>query len=160
MNVEELLDMLEESLEEGTTVPFANTRRVVDVEHCRDIIDEVRNNLPDELRDSRKIVNDREQILKNAQQEAENIIKQAENRARAMLSDREITKRAQKKAAELINTANTQSNSIKRASEAYCEDLLKRVEEVLARSAADVKRTRMSMRDVNNRERRAQKPNP
>ena len=66
MNVEELLDMLEETLEEGTAVPFAAAKRVVDVDRCRDIVDEVRNNLPDELRDSKKIVADREQILKNA----------------------------------------------------------------------------------------------
>lgn len=56
MNVEELLDMLEETLEEGTAVPFAAAKRVVDVDRCRDIVDEVRNNLPDELRDSKKIV--------------------------------------------------------------------------------------------------------
>lgn len=54
MNVEELLDMLEETLEEGTAVPFAAAKRVVDVDRCRDIVDEVRNNLPDELRDSKR----------------------------------------------------------------------------------------------------------
>ena len=32
MNVEELLDMLEETLEEGTAVPFAAAKRVVDVD--------------------------------------------------------------------------------------------------------------------------------
>ena len=98
MNVEELLDMLEETLEEGTAVPFAAAKRVVDVDRCRDIVDEVRNNLPDELRDSKKIVADREQILKNAQTDADNIIKQAEERARVLVSDKEITKRAQKMA--------------------------------------------------------------
>ena len=102
MNVEELLDMLEETLEEGTAVPFAAAKRVVDVDRCRDIVDEVRNNLPDELRDSKKIVADREQILKNAQTDADNIIKQAEERARVLVSDKEITKRAQKMAVELV----------------------------------------------------------
>ncbi len=98
MNVEELLDMLEETLEKGTAVPFAAAKRVVDVDRCRDIVDEVRNNLPDELRDSKKIVADREQILKNAQTDADNIIKQAEERARVLVSDKEITKRAHKTA--------------------------------------------------------------
>ena len=36
MNVEELLDLMEETLEEGTSVPFAATKRVVDVERCSD----------------------------------------------------------------------------------------------------------------------------
>lgn len=112
MNVEELLDMLEETLEEGTAVPFAAAKRVVDVDRCRDIVDEVRNNLPDELRDSKKIVADREQILKNAQTDADNIIKQAEERARVLVSDKEITKRAQKMAVELVNAAQAQAKRL------------------------------------------------
>ena len=79
MNVEELLDLMEETLEAGTAVPFAPAKRVVDVDRMRDIIDEVRNNLPDEIRESKKIVNDREQIMKNAQVESETIIQKAED---------------------------------------------------------------------------------
>ena len=151
MNVEELLDMLEETLEEGTAVPFAAAKRVVDVDRCRDIVDEVRNNLPDELRDSKKIVADREQILKNAQTDADNIIKQAEERARVLVSDKEITKRAQKMAVELVNAAQAQAKKINNASAAYCENILKNSEEVLARSVADIKNTRMNLRTLASR---------
>ena len=143
MNVEELLDMLEETLEEGTAVPFAAAKRVVDVDRCRDIVDEVRNNLPDELRDSKKIVADREQILKNAQTDADNIIKQAEERARVLVSDKEITK--------LVNAAQAQAKKINNASAAYCENILKNSEEVLARSVADIKNTRMNLRNLASR---------
>ena len=41
MNVEELLDLMEETLEAGTAVPFAAAKRVVDVDRMRDIIDEL-----------------------------------------------------------------------------------------------------------------------
>lgn len=54
MNVEELLEMMEETLEAGTIVPFSSSKRMVDVDRMRDIIDEVRNNLPDEIRESKK----------------------------------------------------------------------------------------------------------
>ena len=54
MNVEELLEMMEETLEAGTIVPFSASKRMVDVDRMRDIIDEVRNNLPDEIRESKK----------------------------------------------------------------------------------------------------------
>ena len=161
MNVEELLDLMEETLEEGTSVPFAATKRVVDVERCRYIIDEVRNNLPDELRDSKKIVADREQIVRTAQQEADNIIKQAEERARVLVSDQEITKRAQKAAVEIVNAAQNQAKELNRASATYCESILKNSEEVLARSVADIKNTRMNLRNVASRDMRgAKKPKP
>ena len=41
MNVEELLEMMEETLEAGTIVPFSASKRMVDVDRMRDIIDEV-----------------------------------------------------------------------------------------------------------------------
>ena len=94
MNVEELLDLMEETLEAGSAVPFTSSKRVVDVDRMRDIIDEVRNNMPDEVRESKKIVNDREQIVKNARIEAEGIIQQAEERARTLVSEQEIVKRS------------------------------------------------------------------
>ena len=53
MNVDELLELMEETLEEGTAVPFSSSKRIVDVDRMRDIIDEVRNNLPDEVRESK-----------------------------------------------------------------------------------------------------------
>lgn len=38
MNVEELLEMMEETLEAGTIVPFSASKRMVDVDRMRDII--------------------------------------------------------------------------------------------------------------------------
>ena len=137
MNVEELLEMMEETLEAGTIVPFSASKRMVDVDRMRDIIDEVRNNLPDEIRESKKIVNDREQIMQNARIESESIIQQAEERARVLTSEQEIVSAAQKSAKELTRKATL-----------YCETILKNSEEVLGRSMADIKNTRMNLRSA------------
>lgn len=157
MNVEELLELMEETLEEGTAVPFSPSKRIVDVDRMRDIIDEVRNNLPDEIRDSKKIVADREQIIKSARAESENIIKQAEERARGLVSDQEITKRAQQRAVEILTAAQQQAKEISRSATTYCETILKNSEEVLARSVSDIKNTRMNLRSVASRGMRGQK---
>ena len=157
MNVEELLELMEETLEEGTAVPFSPSKRIVDVDRMRDIIDEVRNNLPDEIRDSKKIVADREQIIKGARAESENIIKQAEERARGLVSDQEITKRAQQRAVEILTAAQQQAKEISHSATTYCETILKNSEEVLARSVSDIKNTRMNLRSVASRGMRGQK---
>lgn len=52
------------------------------------------NNLPDEIRESKKIVNDREQIMKNAQVESETIIQKAEERAAPWSASRRSLKRS------------------------------------------------------------------
>ena len=138
MNVEELLDLMEETLEAGTAVPFAPAKRVVDVDRMRDIIDEVRNNLPDEIRESKKI----------AQVESETIIQKAEERAGALVSEQEIVKRSRQRAAEILTAANTQAKDLTRNATVYCETLLKKSEETLARSVADIKNTRMNLRSA------------
>ena len=148
MNVEELLDLMDETLEAGTAVPFAAGKRVVDVDRMRDIIDEVRNNLPDEVRESKKIVNDREQILKNAHVEAESVIQQAEERARALVSEQEIVKRSQQRVVEILTAAQTQNKEIRRQTSLYCEEVLKRSEEVLVKSVNDIKSARLNLRNM------------
>lgn len=148
MNVDQLLDLMEETLEESAAMPFAGAKRLVDVDRMRDIIDEVRNNLPDEIRDSKKIVADREQILSGARQEGDNIIKLAEERARGLVSEQEIVKRAKKYAAEVVSAAKAQADEIKRGAANFCEDVLKKSEESLAQSIADIKKMRMNVRSV------------
>ena len=145
MNVEELLEMMEETLEAGTIVPFSASKRMVDVDRMRDIIDEVRNNLPDE---SKKIVNDREQIMQNARIESESIIQQAEERARVLTSEQEIVKRSQQHAAEILSAAQKSAKELTRKATLYCETILKNSEEVLGRSMADIKNTRMNLRSA------------
>ena len=114
----------------------------------RDIIDEVRNNLPDEVRESKKIVNDREQILKNAHVEAESVIQQAEERARALVSEQEIVKRSQQRVVEILTAAQTQNKEIRRQTSLYCEEVLKRSEEVLVKSVNDIKSARLNLRNM------------
>lgn len=157
MNVDELLDLMEETLEEGTAMPFSAGKRVVDVDKMRDIIDDVRANLPDEMRQSKKIVEDRERIVQEARQEADGIIKQAEERAKVITSEQEIVKRAQKRGVEILTTAQNQAREISKSATTYCETILKNTEETMARSIADVKNTRMNLRSAANRGQRGMK---
>lgn len=151
MNVDELLDLMEETLEEGAAMPFASGKRLVDVDKMRDIIDDVRANLPDEMRQSKKIVDDRERIVQEARQEAESIIKQAEDRAKVLTSEQEIAKQAQKLALEIKSTAQNQARELTRSATTYCESVLKTTEEALAHSLSEVKNTRLSLRNRPNR---------
>ena len=49
MNVNELLDTIEDTLEESTSMPLSGGKRLVDVEKVRDYLDDIRANLPGEL---------------------------------------------------------------------------------------------------------------
>lgn len=129
-------------------MPFAAAKRVVDVDRCRDIVDEVRNNLPETAR-QQKIVADREQIL-NAQTDADNIIKQAEERARVLVSDKEITKRTEdgRGAGERRTGTGEKDQQCLRG---LCENILKNFGGSSGPGVADIKNTRMNLRNLASR---------
>ena len=108
MNVDELLDLLDETLEESTNLPFTGGKRMVDVDKVRDIIDDVRLNMPAEIKQAKAIVNDRTEIVAGARREAEGIIKKAEERARILVGEQEVVRAAQQRAAEIIPSAPRQ----------------------------------------------------
>ena len=95
MNVEELLDQIDEMLEKCMKLPGG--RAIVEVERLRNIADDVRLNIPAEVKQARGIVSDRADIINTAKREADNIIRAAEERAKAMVAQEEITRMAQDK---------------------------------------------------------------
>ena len=92
MNVNELLDTIEDTLEESAGMPLSGGKRIVDVEQIRDYLDEIRQNLPVELRQAQSIVSDRAQLIESANAQAQAIVKKAEERARVLVSEAEIVK--------------------------------------------------------------------
>ena len=65
---------LEEAMEEGRKVPFMDSQRIVDIEAVREILDEIRKALPEELKQATAIVKDRSTIMAQANKKAEMII--------------------------------------------------------------------------------------
>ena len=146
MNVNELLDTIEDTLEESTSMPLSGGKRLVDVEKVRDYLDNIRANLPGELRQAQQIVNDRAQIVDTANAQAQAIVKKAEERARILVSDAEIVKAAQQRAAEITAAAQSESRTLRQTVTDYCDNMLKTTEEAMVENAAQVKNVRANLR--------------
>ena len=142
MNVNELLDTIEDALEEGANVPLSGGKKIVDVEQIRDYLDEIRANLPGELRQAQQIVNDRAQIVDSANAQAQAIVKKAEERARILVSDAEIVKAAQQRASEITSAAQTEARTLRQTVTDYCENMLRTTEDTMVENAAQVKNIR------------------
>ena len=146
MNVNELLDTIEDTLEESTSMPLSGGKRLVDVEKVRDYLDDIRANLPGELRQAQQIVNDRAQIVDTANAQAQAIVKKAEERARILVSDAEIVKAAQQRASEITSAAQTEARTLRQTVTDYCENMLRTTEDTMVENAAQVKNIRNSLR--------------
>lgn len=144
MNVEELLDQIDEMLEKCMKLPGG--RAVVEAEKLRNIADDVRLNIPAEVKQARGIVSDRQDIINTAKREADNIIRAAEERAKAMVAQEEITRMAQEKAGEIIAAAQTKSKEMRKAAQDFVDDIMRRADEGLTANLAEVRKTRASLK--------------
>ena len=130
MNVNELLDTIEDTLEESAGMPLSGGKRIVDVEQIRDYLDEIRQNLPVELRQAQSIVSDRAQLIESANAQAQ----------------AEIVKAAQQRAGEIVSAAQTEARTVRQTVTDYCDNMLKTTEETMAENAAQVKNVRANLR--------------
>ena len=142
MNVNELLDTIEDLLEESTGMPLSGGKRIVDVEQIRDYLDDIRANLPVELRQAQSIVSDRAQLIESAN------VKKAEERARILVSEAEIVRAAQQRASEIVSAAQTEARTVRQTVTDYCDNMLKTTEETMSENAAQVKNVRANLRQT------------
>jgi HrpE protein. len=152
MNVYELLDYMEETLEDASTLPFTGGKSMVDTDRVKDIVDDIRLNLPQQMRQAEAIVADRKSILEEANREAEMIIQKAEERARSLVREEEIVKQAQKRALELLSTAQGQAKEMRNNVTSYCENMLRKTEEVLAKNTQEVRTVHATLRKTAKKE--------
>ena len=136
MTVEELLDQIDDMIDKAWSFPLSGGRCVVDANHLRDIIDDIRGNIPSEVRQARAIVSDRADIIATAKREAEGIVRNAEERARSLIAHEEVVRQAQQKAREMRRGAND-----------FAEDVLKRTEETMAKHLGELRQARQVLRN-------------
>lgn len=146
VNVEDLVDELYDMVEKAWSLPLSRGRAVLDGEEVKQILDEIKQNLPQEIRQAKAICADRAQIISDAKREAETVIRVAEERAKAMVNQDEIVKQAQQKANELISQSQVKFREMRKASNDYIDDLMKRTDEALAANLAELRQARQNIK--------------
>ena len=119
--MEMLIDELQDIVDDAFSLPFSGGKTVVNAERLREIIEDMRTNIPADIKQAKAIASDRNTILKKSKEEAEAIVQSAEERAKEMVNQSEIVRQAQQKASEIIYAANTQADEIKKAAGTYVD---------------------------------------
>ncbi|MBQ4487627.1 MAG: ATPase [Oscillospiraceae bacterium] len=139
--IEVILDQMTDSILKAKSIPLTQYK-ALDHDFILDCIDNIRMNLPDEIKQAKKIVNERKAIIDDAKKNAEEVITRAESRARELTETSMITKAAQNRAAEIEKKANENSKAVKAAAENYVVDMLTRTEKILAANVDAVSRAK------------------
>ena len=142
MKVDDLILQLQDLVNDAKSMPFSGGKVLVSSDEIYDIIDQIQDAMPAEVRQAKNIVADRKQIIGEANRESENIIRAAEERRKIMLNQDELVKDAQAKAREILEEAKQKSAEIRKATNAYVDGVMKRTEESLTNQLNEVKKTR------------------
>lgn len=142
MNVEDLLYQIDEIVDDAKTLPFLGGKVVVDGKRVKEIVEDILCNLPEELKQARAIVADRNNIISKAKREAETIVMKAEEQANLMVARDEIVRKAQATASEVLSQAQAKSKDMRAAAGEYVDSLMKETDESIAQSIARLKEAR------------------
>jgi len=111
-----------------------------------DMLDEIIAQLPAELKQSRTIVESRNELIGQARREAESVIRQAQERADALVKQEAIYQEAKRQCQEMMLQTQIRMAEVRKASNDYMDNALARTEEAIAQSLAEVRDTRTKFR--------------
>lgn len=117
----EVVDELSSVIENARSVPMSSSC-MVPRDHLLDLLDDLREGLPEEVQQAGAIVEQRTEILEQAQAEAERLT------GRTRTESEQTVATARRQRDELIGTAKRQRDEIVSQAQAQVEDLLTRAE--------------------------------
>jgi hypothetical protein len=134
-----LVDRLEALLVKGWRVPMTS-KTMIDEDEFLDIIDQMRIAIPEEIKQSKKIVQDRDRVIAQAQEEAQRITAMAKEDAARLTNEHAVAKAAEARAAEIETEAKAAALQIRQGADSYAaqalSDLQTRLEQLAQQVAA------------------------
>jgi cell division septum initiation protein DivIVA len=134
-----LLDQLEEVLGAGSRLPLTS-RTLVDEQEILDILDQIRVSIPDELKAARRLTQERDQVIADAQSESDRIVRDAVADAAERVSAHSVSRSAELRAADIEERASRRAADIRREADAYAYRVLQKLREQIAQVAQTVDR--------------------
>ena len=130
-------------VQDARSTPLAADKCILERDRVLDLLDEIIAQLPAEIKQSRTIVESRNELISQARREAEAILRQAQDQANELVAKEEIYKEARKRSEELVAQTQERINQIRKAGNEYMEESLRRTEETISQALHEVQDTRM-----------------
>ena len=147
-DINRLIDMLCEKIEEAKSPALKPNMRIVDNNEMLDLLDELRAQLPVELKQAQDLMETRDRFIETAKQKAEKMIRQAELEAKTKVSESEILYAAKERARQIISQAEERARRLYQVANEYADDALTRTEEAVQAALSEVKESRARFRAI------------
>lgn len=150
-HIEDLITSLYDMIQDARAMPLAADKCILERDKALDLMDEIIAQLPAELKQSRTIVESRNELISQARREAETVVQRAREEAEMLLSQQAIYQEAKRQCMEMVEQTKEQIDQLQMASYAYMADALQRTEETIAQSLSEVQDTRAKFQAMTNK---------
>ena len=147
-NTEDIIGALYDMVQDARSMPLAADKCILERDKVLDMLDEIIAQLPGELKQSRTIVESRNELISQARREAELILREAQEKAKQMVTKEAIYIEAKKRSEELVGQTQNKIGQLRKAGNEYMDESLRQTEEAIAQALAEVRETRMKFRSV------------
>ena len=127
MDILHLVDRLEELFNESRPIWFTRSV-VINEDKFLDIIDQMRVSIPDEIKKAQQLLNQKDRILAQAQEEANRTIQLAREKGEQIVEKDGIVQAAQARSEQIVAQARNEGEIVRRDADEYALDALTKLE--------------------------------
>ena len=140
--IEQIIGEMEEYIDGCRFQPLSNTKIIVNKDEIADLLDDLRQNIPDEVRKYQRIIANRDAIIRDAQDKADEMIRKANEMTSTLVSEHEIMQQAfreanavmedaTRQAQMIVENATAEANDIKASAVQYTDESLENIQNIL-----------------------------
>lgn len=144
----ELIEMMYSTVAEAKSVPLAAGRCMVERDDMLSMLEELRDNLPREMEEARRLWEAKDEFIASAKREAEQIRLDAEQKARQIVEEEEIVRLAKIRADELVQTATNKQAELFQVVNVRIDQTVAQGESALSKALDEVRSLRYQLQGV------------
>jgi hypothetical protein len=138
LSIYRVIDKLEGYVREGTWLPFGH--RILSEERLVEYIEKMRSTLPEEVGRAKMISNNKDRVIRDAQEKAQQIVTEAVTQKQGLVDQTDIMKQARTTAEVVLREAEEKALRIRAGADAYAGQVLADLEMRLATALGSVKK--------------------
>ena len=147
MELFNVLNELEELIEGSTKIPF--TRKImVDEDKVLDYLDRIRAVLPEEVRQAKWVVQERDKVLLDTKKEASKLIENAQKQVLQQADESEVVQHSRAMAEEIVEQSKMVAMEMREGARSYAEDILRNLEDNLNKVLNEIQQGRVELQGI------------
>jgi len=131
------IHQLEDMVRDAKSMPLSSSA-LMNRDEVLELIDQMKDSLPDEIKQARWIVKDREELLAKARRDAEAMVEQAREEQLRLASHEAVVQRAAEEAERIVQESQDDARRLRLEAEDYVDAKLAQLESQLQRILEDM----------------------